>query len=49
MGGGRLAGQREHLLGDLSAEDVAVAIVDESIVDEAEQPRFVQRRFTVGY
>ncbi|WP_039797299.1 NAD(P)-dependent oxidoreductase [Nocardia araoensis] len=29
---------------DLSAEDVAVAIVD-----EAEQPRFVQRRFTVGY
>ncbi|MGW4091068.1 NAD(P)-dependent oxidoreductase [Nocardia sp. NPDC004750] len=30
--------------GDLSAEDVAVALID-----EAEQPRFVQRRFTVGY
>ncbi|WP_067808338.1 NAD(P)-dependent oxidoreductase [Nocardia beijingensis] len=30
--------------GDISAEDVAVALID-----EAEQPRFVQRRFTVGY
>ncbi|MFE7744323.1 NAD(P)-dependent oxidoreductase [Nocardia sp. NPDC057455] len=29
---------------DISAEDVAVAIID-----EAELPRFVQRRFTVGY
>jgi putative NADH-flavin reductase len=29
---------------DLSAEDVAVALLD-----EAEQPRFIQRRFTVGY
>ncbi|MEU1997935.1 NAD(P)H-binding protein [Nocardia gamkensis] len=29
---------------DISAEDVAVAILD-----EAELPRFVQRRFTVGY
>ncbi|WP_174184595.1 NAD(P)-dependent oxidoreductase [Nocardia barduliensis] len=29
---------------DISAEDVAVALLD-----EAEQPRFVQRRFTVGY
>ncbi|MFI9511001.1 NAD(P)-dependent oxidoreductase [Nocardia sp. NPDC052566] len=30
--------------GDISAEDVAVALID-----EAELPRFVQRRFTVGY
>ncbi|WP_378739633.1 NAD(P)-dependent oxidoreductase [Nocardia brasiliensis] len=30
--------------GDISAEDVAVALVD-----EAEQPRHIQRRFTVGY
>lgn len=30
--------------GDISAEDIAVALLD-----EAEQPRFVQRRFTVGY
>ncbi|MBF6299948.1 NAD(P)H-binding protein [Nocardia amamiensis] len=29
---------------DISAEDVAVALLD-----EAEQPRFIQRRFTVGY
>ncbi|MEU7216170.1 NAD(P)-dependent oxidoreductase [Nocardia iowensis] len=30
--------------GDISAEDVAVALID-----EAEQPRHIQRRFTVGY
>ncbi|WP_433663627.1 NAD(P)-dependent oxidoreductase [Nocardia sp. CA-128927] len=30
--------------GDLSAEDLAVALLD-----EVEQPRFIQRRFTVGY
>ncbi|MFC9440894.1 NAD(P)-dependent oxidoreductase [Nocardia sp. NPDC057030] len=30
--------------GDLSAEDLAVALLD-----EVEQPRFLQRRFTVGY
>ncbi|MEU2104973.1 hypothetical protein ACWEQA_11595 [Nocardia sp. NPDC004085] len=30
--------------GDISAEDAAVALID-----EAELPRFVQRRFTVGY
>ncbi|WP_327114770.1 NAD(P)H-binding protein [Nocardia sp. NBC_01730] len=29
---------------DISAEDVAVALLD-----EVEQPRFIQRRFTVGY
>ncbi|MGK8524704.1 NAD(P)-dependent oxidoreductase [Nocardia asteroides] len=29
---------------DLSAEDVAVALLD-----EAELPRFIQRRFTIGY
>ena len=29
---------------DISAEDLAVAVLD-----EAEHPRFVQRRFTVGY
>lgn len=29
---------------DISAEDLAVALLD-----EVEQPRFVQRRFTVGY
>ncbi|WP_330231868.1 NAD(P)H-binding protein [Nocardia sp. NBC_00508] len=29
---------------DISAEDLAVALLD-----EAEQPRFIQRRFTVGY
>ncbi|RPE37058.1 hypothetical protein EDD38_5442 [Kitasatospora cineracea] len=31
-------------LSRISAEDAAVALVD-----EAELPRFVQRRFTVGY
>lgn len=31
-------------IGDMSAEDVAVAVID-----EAEMPRHVQRRFTVGY
>ncbi|MFI6165992.1 NAD(P)-dependent oxidoreductase [Nocardia sp. NPDC051052] len=30
--------------GDISAEDLAVALLD-----EVEQPRFIQRRFTVGY
>lgn len=30
--------------GDISAEDLAVALLD-----EVEQPRFLQRRFTVGY
>jgi putative NADH-flavin reductase len=35
---------REDGTADISAEDLAVAVLD-----EAEQPRFVQRRFTVGY
>jgi putative NADH-flavin reductase len=35
---------REDGSSDISAEDLAVAVLD-----EAEQPRFVQRRFTVGY
>jgi uncharacterized protein len=35
---------REDGTSDISAEDLAVAVLD-----EAEQPRFVQRRFTVGY
>ncbi|MGK8490615.1 NAD(P)-dependent oxidoreductase [Nocardia asiatica] len=41
----RIGGDQLLLGGaDISAEDVAVALLD-----EAEQPRFVQRRFTVGY
>ncbi|MHA6625751.1 NAD(P)-dependent oxidoreductase [Pseudonocardia sichuanensis] len=35
---------REDGTADISAEDLAVAVLD-----EAEQPRFAQRRFTVGY
>ncbi len=35
---------RDDGTSDISAEDLAVAVLD-----EAEQPRFVQRRFTVGY
>ncbi|WP_142049223.1 NAD(P)-dependent oxidoreductase [Pseudonocardia kunmingensis] len=35
---------REDGTADISAEDPAVAVLD-----EAEQPRFAQRRFTVGY
>jgi putative NADH-flavin reductase len=35
---------REDDTSDISAEDLAVAVLD-----EAEKPRFVQRRFTVGY
>lgn len=35
---------REDGTSDISAEDLAVAVLD-----EAEHPRFVQRRFTVGY
>jgi len=31
-------------ISDMSAEDLAVALID-----EAEMPRHVQRRFTVGY
>ncbi|MFD6158288.1 NAD(P)-dependent oxidoreductase [Nocardia sp. NPDC060256] len=39
-------GGDQLLLGgdDISAEDLAVALLD-----EVEQPRFIQRRFTVGY
>ncbi|MGY2011109.1 NAD(P)-dependent oxidoreductase [Nocardia gipuzkoensis] len=41
----RIGGDQLLLGGaDISAEDVAVALLD-----EAEQPRFLQRRFTVGY
>ncbi|WP_280492149.1 NAD(P)-dependent oxidoreductase [Nocardia asiatica] len=41
----RIGGDQLLLGGaDISAEDVAVALLD-----EAEQPRFIQRRFTVGY
>ncbi|WP_280248058.1 NAD(P)-dependent oxidoreductase [Nocardia abscessus] len=41
----RIGGDQLLLGGaDISAEDVAV-----TLLDEAEQPRFVQRRFTVGY
>lgn len=35
---------REDGTSDISAEDLAVAVIDES-----ELPRYVQRRFTVGY
>jgi putative NADH-flavin reductase len=35
---------REDGTSDVSADDLAVAVLD-----EIEQPRFVQRRFTVGY
>jgi putative NADH-flavin reductase len=35
---------REDGTSDISADDLAVAVLD-----EIEQPRFVQRRFTVGY
>jgi putative NADH-flavin reductase len=35
---------REDGTSDISADDLAVAVLD-----EMEQPRFVQRRFTVGY
>ncbi|TYB61834.1 NAD(P)H-binding protein [Nonomuraea sp. PA05] len=43
VGGDRLL-VREDGTSDISAEDLAVAILD-----EAELPRHVQRRFTVGY
>ncbi|MFI7003128.1 NAD(P)-dependent oxidoreductase [Nocardia sp. NPDC050175] len=41
----RVGGDQVLLGGDdISAEDLAVALLD-----EVEQPRFIQRRFTVGY
>ncbi|MEU2041800.1 NAD(P)-dependent oxidoreductase [Nocardia niwae] len=40
----RIGGDQLLVGPDISAEDVAVALLD-----EAELPRFVQRRFTVGY
>jgi putative NADH-flavin reductase len=43
VGGDQLLVQEDGS-SDISAEDLAVAVLD-----EAEQPRFVQRRFTVGY
>jgi putative NADH-flavin reductase len=43
VGGNRLLVQADGTTG-ISAEDLAVAVVD-----EIELPRHIQRRFTVGY
>jgi putative NADH-flavin reductase len=43
IGGDQLLVQEDGT-SDISADDLAVAVLD-----EVEQPRFVQRRFTVGY
>jgi putative NADH-flavin reductase len=43
IGGDQLLMQEDGT-SDISADDLAVAVLD-----EVEQPRFVQRRFTVGY
>jgi uncharacterized protein len=43
IGGDQLLVQEDGT-SDISADDLAIAVLD-----EAEQPRFVQRRFTVGY
>ena len=44
IGGDQLLAGPDGGISDMSAEDVAVAVID-----EAELPRHVQRRFTVGY
>jgi uncharacterized protein len=44
VGENQLLLSAEGTISDMSAEDVAVALID-----EAERPRHVQRRFTVGY
>jgi len=44
IGGDQLLVAPDGSISDMSAEDVAVAVID-----EAELPRHIQRRFTVGY
>jgi putative NADH-flavin reductase len=44
IGGDQLLVAADGTISDMSAEDLAVAVID-----EAEMPRHVQRRFTVGY
>jgi uncharacterized protein len=44
IGGDQLLVAADGTISDMSAEDLAVALID-----EAEMPRHVQRRFTVGY